>query len=114
MKEFLFKKLIGRKGLYCKITYEFESLETETSKVVFDPNDPWYNEIIRGSGYFFDKHVLDSNSGYKLTINDVHGMIIDTTPAVVFYAVVTLLCKETGYIIPDFGFDENGDLILPQ
>nr|WP_294948746.1 hypothetical protein [uncultured Mucilaginibacter sp.] len=114
MKEFLFKKKIGKKGLYCKITYEFEKLGLKQGTIIFDSDDPWYNEIISGSGYFFDKYVLYSNSGYKLTIIDVHGMIIDTTPAVVFYAVVMLLCKETGYIVIDFGFDENGDLILPE
>lgn len=114
MKEFLFKKLIGRKGLYCKITYEFDSPGIEQSEVIFDPNDPWYNEIISGFGYFSGKYGLHPRSGYKLTISDVHGMILDTTPAVVFYAVVTLLCKETGYVISDFGFDDNGDLVVPQ
>ena len=114
MKEFELKKIIAGRGFYCKINYEIELIDFKYGKTDFDIYNKWHNSVAFASDYFFDKYSIYKDRGFKLQIQGIHDMIIDTTPVVVVYSIIMLLAKETGYIITDFTINENGNLIFPK
>lgn len=114
MKEFEFKQLIGKIGLYCKITYEIDVFDDDSYQIDCDIYNKWFNAIQFSGNYFFEHFSKYKKRGFRLKIYEVYDMIIDTSNMVVFYTMIKLLSRETGYIIPGLTLDENGNLLIPK
>lgn len=66
-----------------------------------------------GIDYYLFK-TKTNHSNLKITINDFSFLPIDTTPMVVFFAIIDFLCKKNEYIIGGFGIDANGNFVIPK
>jgi hypothetical protein len=115
MKEFQFKQYMEKKGFYCSVKYDdIELLDIAYYNIYYDKNDKWYNTVQFAGGYFFEKFSNFKKRGFKIKILEIQDMIIDTSHMVVFYTIIKLLTKETGYIITDLALNEDGDFLIPK
>ena len=113
-KEFEFKKLIKGKGFFCKISYEFDTIESLILNFDCQIDTKWYGALLFGTNYFYEKYALSKNNGIKIIIKDIEDQIIDTSNMVVFLCIIELLSMETQFIISGFELNHYGDLIIPK
>ena len=67
-KEFEFKKLIKGKGFFCKISYEFDTIESLILNFDCQIDTKWYGALLCGTNYFYEKYGLSKNNGIKIII----------------------------------------------
>lgn len=114
--QFEFKRKINHKGYYATIVLDIQESDTEGIELVFDKYSEWYATLNYGVTYL-SEHILDGQNdkrGYRIVINELNTMIIDSGSIVVLYVFIKAFFEALGYNTELIEINDEGCLVLPK
>ncbi len=111
MKNFIFRKQVGKKGYYVKIDFDVELLNEQKHKleINYTADITWRAFCEAGVLLFFEYFSRKEDRGLKVTIYKVDWLPVDTNAFLVMFSTIKALSEALNYEINGLEFDQTSE-----